>query len=387
MNEQELVERVRSLVPMVEAHARQAEEERKPVDVVMKAIEDAGVYRYFVPKRYGGYEFPLTTFMDIGMILGEACISTGWVTTFCMEHNWLLALYNRTAQDDIFGKQPYIIAPGALAPKGTATPVEGGYRVTGRWEWGTGVMHSDWVMVGALIPSSGSDQPELGMFIIPRAQAEVIDTWHTAGMIGTGSNDIAVNDVFVPAHLVQNLSEMRDGRCPGGEVNDSYLYRMPMLPVLGLTAAAPVVGGARKAVQIFRERLQERFVYGTGTKQGEKPVAQIRLGLLMARAETLEARLKATACEVEGWGKSGEPCPAMERAKLRVQIGSIVREARDIVRDVVEASGAHAHFLDNPLQRIQRDLHTASCHTVFDLDVSAEQYGRLLLGLAPNAPF
>jgi len=387
VNEQELVERVRALAPMVEAHARQAEEERKPVDAVMKAIEEAGVYRYFVPKRYGGYEFSLTTFMDIGMILGEACLSTGWVTTFCMEHNWLLALYNKAAQDDIFGRQPYIIAPGALAPKGTATPVEGGYRLTGRWEWGTGVMHSDWVMVGGLIPAEGADQPNLCMFILPRDQAEVIDTWHTAGMVGTGSNDIAVNDVFVPGHLVQNLAEMRDGRCPGGEVNDSYLYRMPMLPVLGLTAACPVVGGARKAVQVFQERLQERFVYGTGTKQGEKPVAQIRLGLLKVRVESLEAKLKATAMEVEDWGRSGEPCPAIERARLRVQIGTIVREARDIARDVVEESGAHAHFLDNPLQRILRDLNTASCHTVFDLDVSAEQYGRLLLGLAPNAPF
>ncbi|HEY5646689.1 MAG TPA: acyl-CoA dehydrogenase family protein [Pseudomonadales bacterium] len=387
MEEQDLVDRVRALAPMVAAHARQAEEERKPVDSVMQAIEGAGVYRFFVPKRYGGYEFSLAAFMDIGMILGEACISTGWVTTFCMEHNWLLALYNQQAQDEIFGKQPYIIAPGALSPKGTATPVEGGYRVSGRWEWGTGVMHSDWVMVGALTRSAASEQPDLYMFLIPRQQAEIIDTWHTAGMIGTGSNDIAVNDVFVPGHLAQNIGDMRDGRSPGAEVNDSYLYRMPMLPVLGLTAAAPVVGGARKAVAIFQERLQERYVYGTATKQGDKPVAQIRLGLLKARAESLEAKLEATALEVEAWGKCGVPCPAIERAKLRVQIGSIVRESRDIVRDVVEASGAHAHFLDNPLQRIQRDVHTASCHTVFDLDVSAEQYGRLLLGLEPNAPF
>lgn len=148
--------------------------------------------------------------MDIGMILGEACISTGWVTTFCMEHNWLLSLYNQEAQDEIFGKQPYIIAPGALAPNGTATPVEGGYRVTGHWEWGTGVMHADWVMVGAITP--GKDAPTLNMFIIPRDQVEVLDTWHTAGMVATGSNDIKVSDVFVPAHLAQDISEMRDGR-------------------------------------------------------------------------------------------------------------------------------------------------------------------------------
>ncbi len=387
MTEQELVQRVRALAPMVAEHAAEAEAQRKPVDSVMKALEDAGVYRYFVPKKYGGYEFSLETFMDIGVTLGEACISTGWVTTFCMEHNWLLGLYNAEAQDDIFGRQPYIIAPGALSPNGTATPVEGGYQVTGHWEWGTGVMHADWVMVGAITPKEDPDQFTLCMFIIPRDEVEVIDTWRTAGMVGTGSNDIKVTDVFVPAHRAQDITEMRDGQCPGAQLHDSPIYAMPMLPVLGLTAACPMVGGARKAVQIYRERLAERFVYGTGSKQGEKPAAQIRLGALQERVDSLEIKLKATAREVTGWGERREPCPGIERARLRVRIGHIAREARDIARDAMEASGAHAHFLDNPLQRILRDLHTASCHTVFDLDVSEEQYGRLLLGLEPNAPF
>ena len=116
MQEEELVDRIRALLPTVAEHAIQAEQERKPVDSVMKSLEEAGVYKFFVPKRYGGYEFSLGTFMDIGIMLGESCLSTAWVTTFCMEHNWLLSLYNREAQDDIFGKQPYIIAPGALAP-------------------------------------------------------------------------------------------------------------------------------------------------------------------------------------------------------------------------------------------------------------------------------
>ncbi|MCY3795766.1 MAG: acyl-CoA dehydrogenase family protein, partial [Gammaproteobacteria bacterium] len=84
MQEQELVERIRELVPMVEAHAAQAERERKPVDAVMQAIEDTGAYRFFVPKRYGGLEFSLKSFMEIGMLLGEGCLSTGWVVTFCM---------------------------------------------------------------------------------------------------------------------------------------------------------------------------------------------------------------------------------------------------------------------------------------------------------------
>ncbi|NJN51583.1 MAG: acyl-CoA dehydrogenase [Gammaproteobacteria bacterium] len=308
------------------------------------------------------------------------------MVTFCMEHNWLLGLYNEAAQEDIFGKQPYIVAPGALAPRGKAVPVEGGYRVTGRWEWGTGVMHADWVMVGALTPSAAGDAQELCMFIIPIAQAQVIDTWQTAGMVGTGSNDIAVENVFVPSHRRQNIMAMRAGDSPGAKLHGTATYAMPMLPVLGLTAAAPAVGGARRAVALFQERLSQRAVYGTTTKLAEKPTSHVRLGLLRGRADALAAKLKQVARDVMAWGESGQVCPELERAALRVQIGAIVRESRDIVRDAMEASGAHAHFLDNPLQRIHRDVHTLSCHTVFDLDLACEQYGRLLLDLPANAP-
>ena len=386
MQEQELVERIRDLVPMLEAHAAQAKQERKPVDEVMKAIEATGCYKYFVPKRYGGYEFSLETFMDIGMLLGEGCLSTGWVTTFCMEHNWLLGLYNQQAQDDIFGKQSYIIAPGALAPKGTATPVDGGYRIKGRWEWGTGVMHADWVMVGALTPTDDPDKPDLCMYLIPRDQVNVIDTWHVAGMVGTGSNDIEVNDVVVPGHFKQSIAGMRDGNSAGAEFHDTPTYRMPMMPVLGLTAAAPAVGAARKSVALFKQRLTERNVYGTVDKQSQRAMGQARLAHAQVAAENAETLLKSIARRVTEWGESGERCEAEERAHLRLQIATVVRQARDVVRDVVEASGAHAHFLDSPLQRSLRDLHTLSCHTVFDMDVGAELYGRLMLGLPPNAP-
>lgn len=386
MQEETLLARIEELVPMLEAHAAEAERDRKPVDSVMQAIEETGIYRYFVPRRFGGYEFGMETFMKIGLALGEGCVSTAWVTTFCVEHNWLLALYNREAQEDIFGRQPYIIAPGTLAPKGKATPVEGGYRVTGRWEWGTGIMHADWALLGALTPIAGSERMDLCMFAVPIDDVEIIDTWHIAGMAGTGSNDVAVKDIFVPAHRVASVTSMRSGETEGARWLDSHLYRMPMMAVLGLTAAAPAVGCAKKAVKLFRARLKERLVYGTTTAQGEKPVTQHRLGQIAVAAENAEILLMQIARETEEWGRSGIVCPDAERARLRVRIGDVVRKSRDVVRDVVEASGAHAHFLDNPLQRMLRDVHTLSCHTVFDLDISSEQYGRVLLDMPVSMP-
>jgi alkylation response protein AidB-like acyl-CoA dehydrogenase len=384
MNEQELIDNLASLAPMLEEHAAESERLRKPVDSVMKAIEDTQAYRYFVPKQFGGFEFGLEGFMDIGVALGAADVSTAWVVTFCMEHNWLVGLFNQQAQDHIFGQQPYIIAPGALAPRGKATKVEGGYRLSGHWEWGTGVMHADWVLVGGLTDHDGP--PELCMYALPIADVKVLDTWQMTGMVGTGSNDIVVEDAFVPDHLRQNLTELRAGDSPGAQYHQTSTFRMPMLPVLGLTAAAPAVGCAKQTVARFRERLQERTVYGTLDKQSERALAQSRLAHLTVRAKTVETTLKRIAKDVATWGESGEVCPDVERAGLRVRIGHVVRESRNIVREVVEVSGAHAHNLSNPFGRALRDLETLSCHTVFDLDIATESYGRLLLGLPSNSP-
>jgi len=384
MQEEELIESIRALTPMLEQQALKAERDRKPVDSVMAAIEETQAYRWFVPKKYGGFEFSLEGFMEVGMMLGAADISTAWVVTFCMEHNWLMGLYNAEGQETIFGKHPYIIAPGLLAPKGTAKPVDGGYIINGRWQWGTGVMHANYVMVGAL--TDHDRDPELCMYVLPIEDAEVIDTWHMSGMVATGSNDVAIRDKFVPACLRQNLTDMRAGDSPGAKLHKTTNFRMPMLPVLGLTATSPAVGCAGRTLRRFKERISERTIYGTTERQSERALGQSRLAHLTARQLTLEKTLKQTAREVAAWGESGEICPDIERAGLRVRIGHIVREARNIVRNVIEECGASAHNLDNPLQRALRDMETLSGHTVFDLDVSTESYGRLLLGLPSNTP-
>ena len=128
------------------------------------------------------------------------------------------------------------------------------------------------------------------------------------------------------------------------------------------------------------------MVYGTQNKLSDRALAQSKLAHLTVRLNNTEQALLQIASEVMQWGESGDICPDIARAAFRVRIGHVVRDARNIVRDVSEASGSSAHNLENPLQRALRDLETLSCHTVFDLDVSSEAYGRLLLGLASNTP-
>jgi 3-hydroxy-9,10-secoandrosta-1,3,5(10)-triene-9,17-dione monooxygenase len=378
----ELIAALAQLAPSIAATAAETERQRRLLDANLDAIKATGAFRFFVPKRFGGFEYPLEAFVDVGLVLGEACASTAWVTTFCMEHNWMLAQFPPQAQQEIFGAQPYVIAPGAISPNGRAQPCEGGYRLSGRWQWGTGVMHADWALLSGIVEGNG----ELRLFVVPIEDVEIVDTWYVDGMAGTGSNDMVVRDVLVPAHRSQSIADMSRGRTDGGAWHDSAMYRMPMQPILFLAAGVPAIGAARGALKRFIERAHERVLFATRLRQAERSETQIRIGAARTKLDAAELIARRVAAETTRWGLSADACPLADRIRHRSLMAHAVRSARDSVRDLFEASGAGAHAASEPLQRIHRDVHTIAAHTVFDCDLVHEQSGRLQLGLAPNIP-
>ncbi|HEV2364745.1 MAG TPA: hypothetical protein VGS12_11180 [Caulobacteraceae bacterium] len=381
----ELVARAVALKPMLARNSRLAEELRRPVDEVWQALRDAGFFYHFVPKRYGGLEFGVDTFIDAMLPLAEGCSSTGWVTAFCVEHNWMLSQFPKATQDEIFGGRfPYIVAPGVTNPPGEAKPVDGGFRLTGRWKWGTGVMHADWVLATGQIP--GEKPPRMLFFAIPAHEVTVLDTWKVDGMIGTGSNDIQADDVFVPAHRALNMAEMGAGRAEGYRIYDNPIYRMPMLPFLAVTAAIPALGTARAAVACFQQRLTERNVFGSASKQAEKPAAQMRLARADLYTRTAELLIRDAAARNIESGCGSEPATVETRISLRAQVAYAMELCRKAIKVVCEASGSAAHFLDNPLQRALRDINIMASHVVYDMDLATELHGRALIGLPPNSP-
>jgi alkylation response protein AidB-like acyl-CoA dehydrogenase len=392
-----LVERVRALAPMIAEHAARAERERKPVDAVIRALEETGVFRSFVPRRFGGYEIDVETFVDAGLAVAEACTSTGWVTTFYMEHNWMLAQFPQAAQEAIFGQQPYVLAPASITPNGQARREDGGYRLSGQWAWGTGVMHADWVILNGMVERDGEGEggseggseggvPDVRLFIVPRDAIEVADTWYCDGMEGTGSNDMIARDLFVPEAFSESLFGMALGRGSGSAWLGSPTYRNPMLPLLAIAAAIPALGAARRARELFLDRLGARTLYATGTKQGQRPSAQIRLGTVSVQIDAAETLLRQAARDLQTWCHAEEVCPTEERARLRMVVAQAVHTCREAIGAIMEASGASAHLRSHPMQRLVRDVNTISCHTVFDREIVAENYGRLLLGMEPATP-
>jgi 3-hydroxy-9,10-secoandrosta-1,3,5(10)-triene-9,17-dione monooxygenase len=379
----DLIDRVKMVIPRIAENAVKAEQERKPVDAVIKALEETGVFKSLVPKRYGGYELDTQSMIDIGIAVSEACTSTGWVTTFYIEHNWMLAQFPKETQDEIFGTQPYILAPASISPNGKAERVDGGFKITGRWAWGTGVMHADWVFLNGIVQG---DRPEPRLFIVPISDITVEDTWYCSGMQGTGSNDMVVTDLFVPEARSESLIAMSLGRGVGVAVNNSARFKHPMVPLLSIAAACPAIGAAKAALASFQERLGGRSMYGTLTKQAERSSAQILLGNSTVKVQAAEVLLRKVADELESWGGSEQVCPPKERIRLRCHVASAVHMCRDVVQELMKMSGAGAHMESHPMQRVLRDINTLSCHTVFDMDTNGENYGRLILGMDPTAP-
>ncbi|HXZ85038.1 MAG TPA: hypothetical protein VEI82_06080, partial [Myxococcota bacterium] len=271
----DLLARVRALVPLVAERAAEAEQKRKPDDDVIEALRASGVFRSFVPRRFGGYEIDLELFVDIGIAVSEACASTGWITTFYMEHNWQLGNFAPELQQEIFSRQPFVLAPGSVNPNdGIATPKGDGYELTGHWRFGTGIVHADWVLLSGRIATDPEGTPR--MFLVRPDAIEVIDNWHVDGMAATGSRDIVAKAVFVPARQV-TLRPLA-----GAATSEDYLRRIPVFPMLSLTAAIPSLGAARRAVELFRRLLAERVPFGTKKTQSQRAPGQVRLAHALA---------------------------------------------------------------------------------------------------------
>lgn len=381
---EELTRRVKALAPMIAEHAAEAERLRRPADEVWQALRDSGFFYQFVPKQFGGMETDFDSFIDAGVAIGEACASTAWVATFCAEHNWILSHFPMETQAKLWGGDfPYIIAPVVSAPPGNAEPVEGGYRVTGHWKWGTGVMHADWVIVNTIVQRDG--QPPMPMMVLlPAEQATVLDTWHMDGMAATGSNDILLKDLFIPTeHCAPNIS--RSGRAPGKRGYDNPIYGVPMLPFLAMSASIPALGAARAMVKAFEERLAGHVRLGSMATQSQKPAAQIRLAKAEQMVRSAELMIRDAGKRMLTLADMDEEAQTPQRQSVRAQVAHAVSICREAALLLAEGAGSGVHMLDQPFQRHLRDIMVVATHVAFDLDVAYELHGRGLVGLPPNS--
>ncbi|UXA18853.1 acyl-CoA dehydrogenase family protein [Mycobacterium sp. SMC-4] len=364
-------------VERIAERASITEELRRLPDQTIAEARSSGLFELLLPARYGGMEAPFPAVLEPVRQLGHGCTSTAWTLGFYALHNWMIALFDEQAQDEIFADGA-VLAPAPLAPSGRGEPTDGGYRITGRWSWATGIMHADWVLVGVLLGSGSSMFPALAA--LPIGDVTVADVWHTAGMRGTGSNDLIVEDVYVPAHRVVSVAQVYTGASPGARVHGSATYRWPIVSALALTACMPVLGTAERVVELFTARLGDRILAHGGGAQKEQSGAKMRLSEVTMRVAALRALVLSVADEVQSAVSRVEAVDLGLRARARATAAHVVHECRAVIGDTLGASGASAHFLDNPMQRARRDVDIVSGHAVFDYDLSRELDGALRVG-------
>ena len=382
-----LVERARAMAPVLRERAREAEEARRIPDVTLQDAIDAGLLQALVPKRYGGYEIDFHYSSQITRELAHGCISSAWIISFFNQHNWQLGLFPQAIQERLWGPKPYVLAPAHIIPSGTAQAVDGGYRVNGKWGWGSGINHADWFWAAAVVRGEGP-AADARYFAIPVEQTSTEGDWDVAGLGGTGSVTVVVDDIFVADDMQISIAEMLNGSAPGIASHDGILWRIPMVQVLMYNSlVAMAVGAAEAAHEIFIEGMKKKQIKYGGGAAIENSAVHMRAGKTKFDLAMIRNLFDANLAKI--WERAGSDDPMSEFEKLEIQgQGSyIVHASRWLVDEICESAGSSVNFLSHPLQRIRRDINVLATHGIANLDRTTEVYGKVLLGhdIPPDA--
>lgn len=363
-----LLEAARDLGPVIAANADAAEAERRLPMPVVDALRDAGLMRMCVPAVYGGPEVDVRTLVEVTEAIAAVDAAAGWCAVIASTTSSLSCFLDPAWATTIYG-DPSVVTGGVFAPNATAEAVDGGWRATGRWMWGSGTQHCRYICGGAIV---GGDQPQQHVMFFDGADVTFHDTWHTAGLRGTGSGDFSVDGAFVP-------SGRQIPAIGGRPTVDAPIARFPNFTLLAIGIAAVTLGIARHALDEFaalatdkRPQFSGRTLAQNGVVQAD--IARAEAGLRSARAWLLDEIDVAWAGVL-----AGDRIADADRARLRLAGANAATQAAHAVDTAFLWAGGTAVFQSSPLQRCLRDVHVATQH----IQVSPRLYetvGRYLLG-------
>lgn len=388
------IERARALVPVMRTRVEETERLRRIPEGTISALRDTGLFRILQPRRVNGAELEFGALLEVTSVLAHGCASTAWVFANIAGHSWMLGMWPAQAQNDVWGSGNFdaLIAASLAFPAGRAVETKNGFVLRGKWTFCSGIDACDWVMLGATVEgdqdgTAMSTSPgEFRTFLLPRSECTVLDTWFVAGLKGTGSKDISVDGVFVPAHRTLAVSEARGGDTPGSALNPGPLYRIPLYPTFGYVVAGVPLGIAQAAIDRFvGEDRHRRSAYSGGVLTGFAPV---QMKFAEAAAETNAARriLFDNCARITELAVEKDPPALLEKARLRSEVAYAARLTRNAVDRLFEAGGGSALYLSNPLQRTFQDMHAATAHVALNWDAAASVFGRVAAGREAELP-
>lgn len=372
-----LLERARELAAVLRERSGRSEELRRCPDETINDCIAAGLTRIVQPAHFGGYEMDWDALCEMGMILGRGCASQAWVVTVLAEHAWIVGLFPLQAQRDVWGRNPDVLVASSIVPAGSAERVEGGFRLTGRWGFSSGIHHADWVVLGELVRDA-SGPPAMHLFLAPKAELEVVDDWDPLGMIGTGSNSVQLDDVFVPDGRVLPAAMIAKGAAPGTKLSAAPVFRMPLSGYAHTALAAVIVGATEEMVDIFADFLRSKAQAGDMPGQD---IVHARISLCAAEAKAARAlildQVRANMAKLHRDVPLGEP-DALATGRDGAYAALLCDQA---ARRAFKSGGARSLYRSSLLQRFFRDITSAAAHGGLNWDRAAIAYGRSAAGI------
>jgi alkylation response protein AidB-like acyl-CoA dehydrogenase len=363
----------REIAGLARELALETERGRRLADDLVSRLRGSGLMLGGAPREVGGLELAPGVLLRCAEEIARGDASAGWCVSIAATSSLLAAYLPTESRAELFDG-PQLIAAGVWAPRGKGRPVDGGVVVSGRWPYCSGITHSALFFAGCIV----DEGPMPNVIAIPREKIEIVDTWHTLGLRGTGSHDTVADELFVPAARVFSLFD--------GPVLDRPLYRFPVFGYFALSIGAAALGNARGAIDEFAELAASKVGQGSTRTLAQRSatqsaVAAAEASLRAARAlyyEAIEAAWQAAHDE--------EPVPVARRNDLRLAATHAVRTSAEVVRSVYDLGGGTAVYDDSPLQRRFRDAHTATAH--FQVNAASREVpGRVLLGQETDTTF
>jgi len=365
-----------AFAPELRERAEEVEAERKLPSDISKRFAEAGLYRMCVPEKYGGLEQAPAITMETIEVLARADAAPAWVTFIGATSGTLLALLPEATSREIMATPETMLA-GVFAPRGKAVVVDGGFKVEGQWQWGSGTQNADWILAGCQVIRDGEVEllrngtPRSRMMIVPASDVEFIDTWHVSGLSGTGSTDFALRDVFVPTERAAGLGI--DGPL------ERPLYLFPQFGLLAMGIAAVAMGLARAAIDELVDIAGGKKPSGSARPLAARPAAQTDVA--QAEASLRSARAFYYDAIGTAWEEALQGALSTDsRRDIRLATTHAVRASASAVDRMYHLAGGTSVYRTSPLQRIFRDVHVATQHMMVGPS-TYELTGRLYLGL------
>ena len=381
-----LIEAARRIAPVIREHSEEAERERRLSPPVLAALHEAGLLRMCTPRSLGGLEVdPLTRALVIEEISGYDT-AAGWTLANPLDWAYLCARLPDEGAEEIYGRGANVVIAAQFGRPMQAAPTQGGYRITRRAPFVSNCYDANWIATSAVIAGDRTrpddqGEPELVMVYLPRENCQIIDTWHVMGMRGTGSNDVAVNDVFVPTvRTFPIVPEFTPGSHYRGP-----LYRFSLIGIVASNLPPLVVAVARRAIDEVSALAQGKVPVARSTPLRERASAQAKLARAEAALRAGRVLLYDTLSEAWQATVAGDALSLRQKADVLLAMTHAVSSAVEAVELVYSVAGTSGIYTRSPLERCFRDIHVLR-HHAFGAETRYETVGQVYLGLPPDFP-